>query len=198
MAKLTQSFRHNLARLAKFSGRESRADFWPYAIALFLGTMALSYLAFIPAMVDMLDRLGRRIKEDPGRSLLEPQAGQPPGTLPPELMPDLTSYLQLSILIYALFILLIAAAAVRRLHDRDRTGLWALLPLPFWGFSWTIALIGDPSMMMAPGPDDLWLYRLSALNALPTWGLLIWLVVLLAGEGTKGDNRYGPDLPPSG
>lgn len=198
MAKLSNSFRYNLSRLADFSGRESRADFWPYAIALFLGAMALSYLAFIPAMVGMLDRIGRYVAENPGKSLLEPEPGQLPGTLPPELMPDMTSYLQISIVIYLLFALLIAAAAVRRLHDRDRTGLWALLPLPFWMFAWAISFFSDPMMMFAPTPDNEWLYRLSALNALPTWGMLIWLVVLLAGDGTKGANRYGPEIPPAG
>ncbi len=193
MAKLTESFRYNLTRLATFSGRESRGQFWPYAIALFLGAMALSYLAFIPAMVDMLTRLGRFVEENPGRSLIEPQQGKPPGTLPQELMPDMTSYLQISILINALFVLLIAAAAVRRLHDRDRSGLWALLPLPFWMAAWAMSLSMDPGAMFSPTPEDARLYQLSMLNSLPVWGMLIWLIVLLAGEGTKGENRYGPD-----
>lgn len=192
MAKLTESFRYNLTRLAAFSGRETRGQFWPYAIALFLGAMALSYLAFIPAMVEMFTRIGRFVEENPGRSLLD-QPGQPPGTLPPELTPDMTSYLQLSMLIFALFALLIAAAAVRRLHDRDRSGLWALLPLPFWIAAWAIGMMLDPRMMVSPAPEDVWLYQLSVLNSLPVWGTLIWLVVLLAGEGTKGENRYGPD-----
>lgn len=196
MAKLSQSFRYNLARLASFSGRESRADFWPYAIALFLGSMALSYLAFIPAMVGMLDRIGRFVEENPDRSLLDAAPGQPPGTLPPELMPDMTSYVHISILVYAVFALLIAAAAVRRLHDRDRSGLWALLPLPFWVAAWTISLLQDPRAMFAPPPEDAWLAQLALLNSLPTWGMLIWLTVLLAGDGTKGDNRYGPDSAP--
>ena len=130
MAKLTESFRYNLARLATFSGRESRSHFWPYAI---------------------------------------------------------------SILINALFVSLIAAAAVRRLHDRDRSGLWALLPLPFWIAAWTISAMLDPRAMFSPTPEDAWLYQLSMLNSLPAWGMLIWLIVLLAGEGTKGDNRYGQD-----
>jgi uncharacterized membrane protein YhaH (DUF805 family) len=56
-----------------------------------------------------------------------------------------------------------------------------------------MSLSMDPGAMFSPTPEDARLYQLSMLNSLPVWGMLIWLIVLLAGEGTKGANRYGPD-----
>lgn len=194
MAKVTESFRHNLVRLADFSGRESRGLFWPYAIALFLGLMALSYIALIPALFDMLQRTARFVEENPGRPIVEPGPVdvtiQP---LPPELMPDMTGFLRFSIAINLLFALLIAAAAVRRLHDRDRRGMWALLPLPFWTFAWLFTWWLGPDYMFRAEPD-LWKVQVLMLDNLFAWASLIWLVVLLAGEGTAGPNRYGTEF----
>ena len=61
------------------------------------------------------------------------------------------------------------AVAVRRLHDADHSGWWALLFLVGW----------------IPGPG--WVIRLT-----PTV-VLLWFLVQ---KGTAGENRYGPDPDP--
>src|SRR5947209_12409581 len=123
------SIRHNLANLFRFSGRESRALFWPYAIAVFLAAMAAGILLFIPVMTDMMTRIMDYARAHP-EGLPRAAPGQPP-VLPPELMPDMSMMAVPMLIVNVAMILLLAAAAVRRLHDRDKTGWWAALPLPF-------------------------------------------------------------------
>ena len=72
-------------------------------------------------------------------------------------------------------------AGIRRLHDRDRTGAWALL---FYGTPTVIAAIGGQS------GNRTVLGVLSLICVvLQIWGL-VWLGAL---RGTPGPNRFGPD-----
>lgn len=92
------------------------------------------------------------------------------------------------------FVLLLAAAVVRRLHDRDRTGLWGLLPLPFM-----IVGMANQDAAVAIATARRALSRIEMLMFMTTplfWLSVIALIVILAGEGTKGPNRFGSE--PSG
>jgi uncharacterized membrane protein YhaH (DUF805 family) len=73
------------------------------------------------------------------------------------------------------------SAGVRRLHDRDRTGWWALA---FYGTPIVIATIGARS----GHPNLLGLFSLICVM-LQVWGL-VWLGIL---RGTVGPNRFGAD-----
>ena len=80
------------------------------------------------------------------------------------------------------------AVLVRRLHDTDRTGWWALVRISSYGL---VIAGGSPFQMMA------------ALKELPLVVRIIggggWLIAAFAvflfvlSEGTGGPNRYGPD-----
>jgi uncharacterized membrane protein YhaH (DUF805 family) len=194
MAKVGASIRYNLGSLARFSGRDSRGQFWPYAIVTFLTAMALGYMAMIPMMFGMLNGFMRAIAEGPDQSPAE----KPPGVhgLEASLMSDMTLFMQISLVINLLFVALIAAAAVRRLHDRERSGLWALITLPFWIAGWALSWWNGADYMFATAPD-MRLIQLAMLVSWVGWGTLIWLIVILAGDGTKGENRYGTEPPPT-
>jgi uncharacterized membrane protein YhaH (DUF805 family) len=73
------------------------------------------------------------------------------------------------------------SAGVRRLHDRNRSGWWALA---FYGTPVVIAAIGARS----GHPNLLGLFSLVCV-VLQIWGL-IWLGIL---RGTVGPNRFGLD-----
>ena len=83
------------------------------------------------------------------------------------------------------------AAAVRRLHDTNRSGWWLLLAVvPYVIFAITTAMAlagGDPAT--------------AGMGALATAGLMsivaliggLVVLVFLVLDGTHGDNRFGPD-----
>ena len=100
---------------------------------------------------------------------------------------------------------LLTAGMVQRLHDRGRTGLWALAVWALPGLPWLLMTLFMEGVRMhgnAPGGDALGVFF-----ALPTLGafvLYLWLFVELGFlRGTAGPNRFGPDplggaVPPMG
>jgi uncharacterized membrane protein YhaH (DUF805 family) len=93
---------------------------------------------------------------------------------------------------------------VKRLHDRGRTGLWALAAWALPGMPWllvTLFMTGVQVQGNTPGGNSL-----AVFFVLPTFAavaLYLWLFVELGFlRGTVGPNRFGPDplggqaLPP--
>jgi uncharacterized membrane protein YhaH (DUF805 family) len=186
------SIRHNLANLLRFSGRESRALFWPYAVAV----VVLDFVAMLglmgPAMADSFARMQRFAAAHPGQATVESGPGHYSISVHghhPELMPDM-SFLSTSIgLIGLVNVVLLAAAVTRRLHDRCRRGWWGLLPLPFLGF----ASVMMPRMFAGFGrghAPDMALFFAIFFNNLLYLASLLLLVILLVGDAAKGPNRF--------
>ena len=71
------------------------------------------------------------------------------------------------------------AVGVRRLHDTNRSGWWILLPL-------AAALPGVPLMDVSPNLG----LMVSGLGI--CIGSIV-IIVFMCIEGTRGDNRFGPD-----
>ena len=87
-------------------------------------------------------------------------------------------------------ILFLAAAVARRLHDRDRSALWGLLPLPFLAFGF----VAMRSLFAAFGTGhepDLRLFTALVVSNMLYLGSLTFLIVQLASGGNPGPNRYG-------
>ncbi|QRG78984.1 DUF805 domain-containing protein [Citrobacter sp. R56] len=74
-----------------------------------------------------------------------------------------------------------AAVMVKRLHDRGRSGLWALLMILAW-----MLLAGN--WVMLPG---VWQWVVG--RFVPTVILVMMLVDLGAFVGTQGENKFGKD-----
>lgn len=73
----------------------------------------------------------------------------------------------------------VSAVLVKRLHDRNKGGQWALLLIVAW-------LLTAGNWSMLPG-DASWLLG----RFLPTLILVSMMVELGFFSGTPGDNRYG-------
>jgi uncharacterized membrane protein YhaH (DUF805 family) len=181
-------------KLATFEGREDRASFWPYA-AFVLGIvlMAASFMA-----IPMIMRSMRAMQEfavrgsDPGvvkdsyglEEFSTPFQVEIPGMLPPPVL--VAAFLAAT---YGLAIVLLAAAVVRRLHDRGRSGAWGLMPLPFILFTSIQAPRMFDSMARGGSPDMGMLIALVLGNILFSAALLA-LIMLLAGASDPQPNAY--------
>lgn len=78
------------------------------------------------------------------------------------------------------------AVQVRRLHDSDRTGWWVIMPVAPFLFTLALGII-------AVAARSLTMVLLTALFWILSFGGIIALIVLLCLDGTRGENRYGPD-----
>jgi uncharacterized membrane protein YhaH (DUF805 family) len=147
---------------------------------------------FVPIMMDMMRRTMAYAQAHP-EGLPKAAPGQPP-VLPPELMPDFSRMIIPSMLVGLAIVLLLVAAVVRRLHDRDKSGWWAALPLPFKAIGAALAFSMGKAMTTYP-PTPSPLTTLSSLNGLCSLVASIVLIVLLVGEPSRGPNRFGGDAP---
>ena len=187
---IMKSIRHNLANSAHFSGRESRAAFWPY-VAFVVGIMTVGMMAImVPMMAEIFVKMQQFAAAHPDQATVESGPGTYSITIQgnhPELMPNMTAIVGWFSVICMVVVCLLAAAVVRRLHDRGRSGAWGLIPLPFLATGFALM----PKLFSQSVPDMTMFVGLFFNNLiyLASLGLLIFL---LAGEGEKAENRYGP------
>lgn len=194
---------HNVSRLATFSGRDTRSQFWPYAGTIFVLHLFASFVVMSVQMGPAMTRLQGFALAHPELTNGEPiDASKLPDSVKAESMELARSFTAMmgdfavaSEIMAAITVLLYAAAVARRLHDRSMSALWGLLPLPFL----TFGMIAMPRLMRnfaGPQGPDLGLFGLLFLNNVIYIVMLVILIVFLAKRSDPAINRYGP--PPAG
>ncbi|HYD24332.1 MAG TPA: DUF805 domain-containing protein [Croceibacterium sp.] len=192
------SIKYNLSHLLDFSGRDARQTFWFYVLFVFLLNMAVSLAITMPAVGQAM-----------GGAMMAARSGDP-AAANAALAESMTGVTMRAIWAGAILgvvnIGLLAAAFVRRLHDADFSGWWALLVGAVYGLSIGRTLLNADSMeAMAReavenaianptmGPQ---LYGTNPQMAFDT--LIGWIpIVLMVGFGvlksTAGPNRFAEE-----
>ena len=144
-------------RFLRLTGRSSRRPYWITVLALVAALVAIAALVFVVFLAE---------------------TGVPEETS--------ARFFLATIVVGALYNLLLVPVTVRRLHDRDRSAWW-LIPYVLVPF-----LLGDSAGWRSVGlAVDL---DLAAALDLVAYGLnLLVFVDLGLLRGTRGPNRYGPD-----
>ncbi len=187
---LIVSIQQHCGALLRFAGREGRAQFWSYVAVVFVVSAALMMFVMAPMMTQTRSRFEQFAREHPEQAQVE---RGPNGTSirvegsHPELMPDMKAMLSNTFVLGITVISLLAAAIVRRLHDVDRSGCWALLPIAFGA----VAALTIPTGMESTGPPA-GMVLAGFMNSMIYLGTIGWLIRQLALPGTPGSNRYGP------
>lgn len=192
---LFRAIGYNLANLINFKGRATRSQFWPYAAFVFFLSFAGMGAIMMPEMAVTMERMQRFAAEHPDQATVERGPGHYSITIHghhPELMPDFGRMMSLITVGITAIVLLLAAAVVRRLHDRGKSGAWGLMPIPFLVFA--SAAMPMLFAQFDQGEPDIgsffgWFSALF-INNLLYLASLVFLVVLLCGASTKGENRY--------
>lgn len=182
-----------LTRVMRFSGRDSRARFWPCALAV----TALTFIAMSAPLVIEINKtfagLEQYAAEHPERATVTQGPGhysiQVEGSVP-GAMPDFGFLITVTGAVMLGAVVLLAAAVARRLHDTGRAGYWGLLPLPFMAFG--LFGFGHLLQQFMTDEPDLRLFAGLFLNNMLYLLALAGLVWLLCGVGTPGSNRFGP------
>ncbi len=186
------AIKHNLANLFSFTGRDARQTFWYYVLFVYIVTTVVSMLAMIPAMVEMFTNI-----IDVARAGGSEQMAQQ--TVANSMSGLFGSVGWVSMVVGVLLIILLAASLVRRLHDSDMPGWWALAPAALQAIAIAmmpaqmariVEAMADPAAMSDPTA----MYRAQGAAGLIGWvaiGLVIWFGVR---KSTASPNRYG-DAP---
>jgi uncharacterized membrane protein YhaH (DUF805 family) len=154
-------------RFADFNGRSRRSEFWMFVLLQVIVTFVFIFLLFAAGGAMMLT------------------GGEPTQLL---AAGGMMAIFAIGFVIYWLATIIpYYAVSVRRLHDTDRTGWWAFIPLLINLFAQVVALgtaaTGDFGAMVV------------AAGAISMIGFVISIVVLvfLCLDGTPGPNRFGHD-----
>jgi uncharacterized membrane protein YhaH (DUF805 family) len=183
-------------KLTQFSGRDTRGEFWPYAGVVFALVMVLGGGAggvmmsrimgeFVPHVIAPAMIASSLAPSDTVRVEVVETSPSPLA-----VMPDFTPFFWVQGATVLVFIGLMAAAVVRRLHDRNLPGWWGLAPVPFVAFG-VFGMLLMLKSAMDTGMPNFALGGLLFLNNLLYMVTLIGLIIVLAQKGTPGPNRYG-------
>lgn len=186
------SIRYNLANLANFDGRDARQTFWYYVLFLYLIQMVAGMLVAIPMMVTMFSQMFAGI-----RTGADPDAMN--GMMMEAITGPVAASMWLAMGLGAASLLAISASLVRRLHDSDLSGWWALVPgLAYLGYlAWlprqiaameeALAKIGSS----AKPPSELEMLQGQEWSMLLAYLPIVLLVIFGVRKSTPGPNRYG-------
>jgi len=186
------SILEHFKKLAHFVGREDRASFWPYAAVALIIIMVAGAIVFVPMMSRSLQAMQQFATQHPEQATISSGPGQYSISVAgahPEFVSARSMLLSL-VATFGVAIILYAAAVTRRLHDRGRSGLWGLMPLPFIIYSSARMPKIFASMGTGSQPDMAVFFSIFVSNLLYIVAL-IWLIVLLAGPSEPKPNRYG-------
>ncbi len=191
-------FGQHFGGLLKFSGREARKPFWLWAAFNMGLQFAATFAVILPIMFDMFQGIERFAEAHPDQVTRTYGPGNYSVQVHgyhPELIPDFSAMFMGLGAMLLVNILLLAAAIVRRLHDCNRTGTWAILPLPFLATGFVMMPRMFAGISSSRGEPDISQFFMLFFNNLIYLATLGVLIVLCAQPGTSGENRFGP--PPA-
>jgi len=145
----------------RFSGRDTRSQFWPFAGA----AIGLYLIASVPVSIILFSNNVDLTPETP------------------------VHFFVTGGLMFLALVTLLAAAVARRLHDSGLSGFWGLMPLPFVIYSATMLLRLDSQF--ETGGWDMRLFFSIMISHILYFVTTIWLIVLLARRSALGPNRFG-------
>ena len=122
MGETLASVRHGLCNVLNFSGRDTREQYWPYAMFLLIVAAAIAFFIIEPPLMMAAMEIKQRAGEQ-GMDLRQYRSDYL------DLLPAVSHLPPLLGLLTLVNFLLIAAAIARRRHDWSLLELWGFLPL---------------------------------------------------------------------
>jgi len=187
------SIKYNLSHLIDFAGRDARQTFWYYILFLVVIEFGVSIAMSVPLMVGIFSQAIEAAKAGitDQTEIQNMMAAQMGGWLQHTVW--------VSMVLGLAMILLFVAAFVRRLHDSDKSGWWAALPIAtkLFSMAMTFSVMDRMQEMIAtamqhPEAGGMLQYQ----REMAPYSLLSWtgyIVVIVFGimKSTDGPNRYG-------
>jgi uncharacterized membrane protein YhaH (DUF805 family) len=185
--------KYALSNLTNLHGRDARQTFWYWVLAVYIAAFALSLVVTIPSMIAAMGEAFQTATRNPDN----PAAIE--AVMNAQMSGMISSTMWLSLATSAATLLLLAASTVRRLHDSDLSGWWALVP---GGVQLAVlvlmpAQIANMTQLVAgasgTGPNlaaDPYGVMFTA-SGLLAWLPWIALIALGVRKSSEGANRYG-------
>jgi uncharacterized membrane protein YhaH (DUF805 family) len=140
---MLDAIKHGLAGLINFNGRDARQAFWYYVLFIYVLTMAISMVVVLPMTIQIvISGMKRGIESARGQDPVLAQAAVEAAMR--SSMSEIFPVMMWVGLASAVIMLVgLSAAVVRRLHDSDLSGYWALIPAACQA----VSIVSMPSQM---------------------------------------------------
>lgn len=187
------SIKYNLSHLADFQGRDGRQTFWYYILFIVIARIAIGIGLAIPMIGGAMGQAITAAKS----GVVDQQALT--ASVVSQMAPWIPIMAYVSIGVGVVTILLLMAALVRRLHDSNKSGWWALIPLlaeivALWVSYRAIdrmdVALNQAMQQIQSGGMIQHQQEASALR-LMGWVAIIAVIVFGIMKSTEGPNRYG-------
>lgn len=199
----------NFLRLAQFSGREPRQQFWPFVGIAFVAYFILAQLVMLPFLGQMMGDMMRMSSDpaflsatqsqDPVQMQAQMQAQMP--AMMKGMIPGLLRMFAASFAAHLAFVAVIAAAVARRLRDGGVSPWWGVLPLApsliaavLVPLSVSDTFTGPGSTAWLPSPQAIALFFGFMANSLANIAALVTLIVMLC-RPSRPDPASAPAQP---
>jgi uncharacterized membrane protein YhaH (DUF805 family) len=194
-----EAIKHGLGNLLNFNGRDARQAFWYYVLFVYLITLAISAIVAVPMVL-------QGVMSGIQQGMAAGQSGDPvaaqtmtEAAITRTMQDTMVSMMWVGSATNLLMLMVLAASFVRRLHDSDLTGWWALIP----------GAMQVANLFLAPALMERMMERISQIQAgdpaagmrgmqgsmgaasVLGWGAILFVVALGIRRSTEGPNRYG-------
>jgi uncharacterized membrane protein YhaH (DUF805 family) len=185
--------KYALSNLTNFHGRDARQAFWYWVLAVYIASFALSLVITVPTMIGGMGGAFQAAVRNPEN----PAAIE--AVMNDRVSGMISSTMWLSVGTSAVTLVLLAASTVRRLHDSDLSGWWALvpggvqvavlilMPAQIARMSELVAGASGTGPILAPDP----LGAMFTASGLLAWLPWVALIALGVRKSSEGPNRFG-------
>lgn len=190
---MLDAVKYGLANIANFGGRDARPTFWYYVLFAYIVNILLSVAVSAPLSISMISKTVRTAIASGGN-----EAAVRDATM--RAVQDMTGTMMwLAIGSGVLMLVLLAASFVRRLHDANLSGFWALIPAAL--HLGALAMIPGNMRRLTESMVNLSegdaMVNIKALEmqagstSVVSWLPIIFVVLLGIRKSTPGPNRFG-------
>lgn len=193
---MTNPLIRGLTGIGRFSGRDRRGRFWPYAATVIVSVFVLGGAGMAWSMQGIFAQMQSFATAHPEAATVQSSPGSYSisidPTHPDAPTMDFSGFFSVLAIVVLIAVVLLAAAVSRRLHDTGKPAYLGLAPVLFL----TLGLCLLPVLMSDfdnPAGPNMGLFLALILNNFAYLASLAALVFQLVRKSVAGPNRYGPE-----
>lgn len=199
---MLDAIKHGLGGLLNFEGRDARQAFWYYVLFVYILATAISMVVVMPiSLQSMMAGVRQGIEASRGQDPAVAQAAVQ-ASMMASMSKMVPAMMWVGVASGVIMLAGLGAAIVRRLHDSDLSGKWALIPAACQ----LISIVTVPSQMIKlqdslqttdfskPMASYTMMQGSFGLGPLLAWLAIGIVIVLGVRKSTPGPNRFG-DAP---
>jgi uncharacterized membrane protein YhaH (DUF805 family) len=193
------AIKHGLKNLLNFQGRDARQAFWYFVLFVYIAVTAITIVVIVPTMIRMFAEIGKAVVAASQVTDQVAAQAQVQAAMMSELAGMMSNMMIVASITNLLMMAALASSFVRRLHDSDLSGLWAILPAAVQLANVILAprlmrqmmenlsqmQMGDPAAPMRAMQGSM------GAASVTGWIAIIAVIVLGVRKSTPGPNRFG-------